>query len=106
MKEMNILYISVFLPLIVGFLMLFLPNNIKSVSRALTFIISVVTFVLGIKIFTGGESDYILPILQLGESLGGLELELILTVKPLGAFILMFAMGFGLLITLYSLKSL
>lgn len=105
MKEMNILYISVFMPLIVGFLMLFLPNNIKSVSRALTFIISVVTFVLGIKIFTGGESDYILPILQLGESLGGLKLELMLTVKPLGAFILMFAMGFGLLITLYSLKS-
>jgi formate hydrogenlyase subunit 3/multisubunit Na+/H+ antiporter MnhD subunit len=102
---MNILYISVFLPLIVGFLMLFLPNKIKSVSRALTFIISAVAFVLGIKIFTGGESDYILPILQLGESLGGLELELMLTVKPLGAFILMFAMGFGLLITLYSLKS-
>ena len=105
MKEMNILSISVFLPLIVGFLMLFLPNNIKSVSRALTFIISAVTFALGIKIFTGGESDYILPILQLGESLGGLDLELILKVKPLGAFILMFAMGFGLLITLYSLKS-
>ena len=105
MKEMNILSISVFLPLIVGFLMLFLPNNIKSVSRALTFIISAVTFVLGVKIFTVGESDYILPILQLGESLGGLDLELILKVKPLGAFILMFAMGFGLLITLYSLKS-
>ncbi len=105
MKEMNILYISVFLPLIVGFLMLFLPNKIKSVSRALTFIISVVTFVLGIKIFTGGESDYILPILQLGEYFGGFELELMLRVKPLGAFILMFAMGFGLLITLYSLKS-
>lgn len=105
MEGMNILFVSVFLPLIVGFILLFLPNKLKSVSRALTFIISVVALVLGIKIFTGGESDYILPILQLGEDLGGFELELILSVKPLGAFILMFAMGFGLLITLYSLKS-
>ena len=105
MKEMNILFVSVFLPLIAGFILLFLPNKLKSVSRALTFIISVVAFVLGIKIFTGGESEYILSILQLGEDFGGFELELILSVKPLGAFILMFAMGFGLLITLYSLKS-
>jgi formate hydrogenlyase subunit 3/multisubunit Na+/H+ antiporter MnhD subunit len=102
---MNILYVSVFLPLFVGFILLFMPNKLKSVSKPLTFIISVVTFVLGIKIFTGGESGYILPILQLGENLGGFELDLILRVKPLGAFILMFAMGFGLLITLYSIKS-
>ena len=105
MKEMNILYVSVFLPLIAGFVLLFLPNKLKSVSRALTFIVSVVAFVLGIKIFTGGESEYILPILRLGENLGGFGLELILRATPLGAFILMFAMGFGFLITLYSLKS-
>jgi len=113
--EINILCIPVFLPLIVGFVLLFLPNRLKSVSRALAFIISIVTFVLGIKIFTGGESaftplealkekaltGFTWPILQLDS----LELNLMLSVKPLGAFILMFAMGFGLLITLYSLKS-
>ena len=37
--------------------------------------------------------------------IGDLSLDLLLTVKPLGAFMLLFAMGFGLLITLYSLKS-
>lgn len=102
---MNFLNICVFLPLIVGFMLLFLPNSLKSVSRALTFLISIITFILGIKIFTDGSGDFILPVLKLGESLGGLELELMLSVKPLGAFILMFAMGFGLLITVYSFKT-
>ena len=60
---------------------------------------------LGIAIFTGGKSEYAWSILHLGEQLGGLELVLMLSVNPLGAFMLMFAMGFGLLITLYSLRS-
>jgi formate hydrogenlyase subunit 3/multisubunit Na+/H+ antiporter MnhD subunit len=102
---MNILFVSVFLPLIVGFVLLFLPNQLQSVSKALTLLISIFSFILGIKIFTGGEAEYILPILQLGEHFGGFELELILRARPLGTFILMFAMGFGVLITLYSLKS-
>jgi formate hydrogenlyase subunit 3/multisubunit Na+/H+ antiporter MnhD subunit len=56
-------------------------------------------------IFRSGGSDYTWSVLQLPERLGGLELKLMLSVTPLGAFILMFAMGFGLLRTLYSLKS-
>ena len=99
--EMNILCIPIFLPLVVGFVLLFLPNKFKSVSRALTFIISAVTFVLSIRIFTGGESSFAWPILQLGN----VNLELLLSTTPLGNFVLLFAMGFGLLITLYSLKS-
>lgn len=99
--EINILCISVFLPLIVGFVLLFLPNKLKSTSRALTLIISAITFILGIKIFTGGASSYNQPILQLGD----VNLELLLSVTSLGKFMLLFAMGFGLLITLYSLKS-
>ena len=99
--EINILPVPVFFPLIVGFVLLFLPNTIKSVSRALTLIISVLTFVLGIQIFAQGEAEYTWSILQIGE----VQLDLLLSVTPLGGFILMFAMGFGLLITLYSLKS-
>jgi formate hydrogenlyase subunit 3/multisubunit Na+/H+ antiporter MnhD subunit len=98
---MNILCATVFLPMIVGFVLLFLPNKLKSVSRALTLIISIIAFILGIMIFVSGASDYTWSILQLD----GLELNLLLSAKPLGTFILMFAMGFGLLITLYSLKS-
>jgi len=99
--EMNILCIPVFLPLVVGFVLLFLPNKFKSVSRALAFIISAVTFVLSIRIFTGAEISFAWPILQLEN----VNLELLLNVTPLGKFVLLFAMGFGLLITLYSLKS-
>ena len=99
--EINILSISVFLPLIVGFVLLFLPNKLKSTSRALTLIISVITFILGIKIFTGGESGFTWRILQLGN----VNLDLLLSTTPLGKFVLLFAMGFGLLITIYSLKS-
>jgi len=99
--EEVILCIPVFLPLIVGFVLLFLPNKLKSASRALTLIISVITFILGIKIFIGVGSAFTWRILELDN----VSLELLLNVTPLGKFVLLFAMGFGLLITLYSLKS-
>jgi len=99
--EINILRIPVFLPLIVGFVLLFLPKKLNSFSKTLTLIISGLTFILGIMIFTGGASAYTWSILQLE----GVSLDLLLSVTPLGKFVLLFAMGFGLLITLYSLKS-
>ena len=91
------LLIPVFLPLIAGFVLLFLPNKIKFLSRALTLIISGLVLALAIRIFTLGQADYAFPILEIG----GLKLDLLLSAKPLGSFILMFACGFGLLITLY-----
>ena len=97
----SILLIPIFLPLIAGFVLLFLPSKIRSLSKALTLIISGLTFALAIRIFTLGQSNYAWSVLETG----GLKLDLLLSAKPLGAFILMFAMGFGLLITLYSLKS-
>ncbi|MBN2183104.1 MAG: hypothetical protein JW715_14425 [Sedimentisphaerales bacterium] len=99
--EKSILCIPVFLPLIIGFVMLLLPNRLSSLFRVLTLIISVITFVLGIIIFTSGGTNVTWSIVQLGE----IKLELLLTATPLGNFMLLFAMGFGLLITLYSLKS-
>jgi formate hydrogenlyase subunit 3/multisubunit Na+/H+ antiporter MnhD subunit len=95
------LLILVFLPLIAGFVMLFLPNRLRLLSKALTLIISAFVFVKSIQIFNLGQLDYAWSILQIGN----LKLDLLLSATPLGAFILMFAMGFGLLITLYSLKS-
>jgi formate hydrogenlyase subunit 3/multisubunit Na+/H+ antiporter MnhD subunit len=97
----NILPYIVFLPLIAGFVLLFLPNKARSLFKALTLIISVITFVLSIRIFTLGQSDYAWPVFQIDS----LQLDLLLSAKPLACFMLMFAMGFGLLITLYSLKS-
>lgn len=99
--ETSILCIPVFLPLIIGFVIMLLPNRLSALFRALTLIISAVTFVLGIMIFRNGGADTIWPVLQLD----GLELVLMLRVTALGKFMLLFAMGFGLLITLYSFKS-
>ena len=97
----NILTVTVFLPLVTGFVLLFLPNKAGLLSKALALIISAVTFVLAIRIFVLGRIDWAWSILKMGD----IELELLLSARPLGAFILIFAMGFGLLITLYSLKT-
>ena len=99
--ETSILCIPVFLPLVIGFVLMFLPNKLSLMFRALTLIISIIVFVLAISIFVSGGNNTNWSILQLGE----IELVLLLTVTSLGKFMLLFAMGFGLLITLYSFRS-
>ncbi len=99
--EINILTVPVFLPLIAGFVMLFLPGRMRYLSAGAALVISAVTFVLAIRIFNLGPASYGWAILQIGD----VSLDLLLRVTPLAAFVLLFAMGFGLLITLYSLKS-
>ena len=97
----NTLLVPVFLPMVVGFVLLFLPNKLRPLARLLTLIISVFVLVKSIQIFKLGQLNYAWSILQIGD----LSLDLLLRTTPLGAFILMFSCGFGLLITLYSLKS-
>ncbi len=100
--ETNILSISVFLPLVIGFVILLLPNKFSYLFRGLTLIISIVTFILGIIIYKStGDTSVSWSILEMGD----VKLELLLTATKLGKFMLLFATGFGLLITLYSLKS-
>ena len=101
MYDYDLVNLTIFLPLVVGFVLLFLPNRIKFVSKVLALLISGLTFVLAIRIFTIERYYDSFPVLYIGE----LRLDLLLHVTPLGKFILMFAMGFGLLITLYSLRS-
>jgi len=97
----RILLYPVFLPLAVGFAVLFLPRWGKPLFKLVTTVVSIVAFVFSIRIFQLEKAVYDWPILALGE----FRLDLLLTATPLGSFILMFAMGFGVLITLYSLKS-
>jgi len=104
--EINVLLFIVFLPLIIGFVLLFLPNRFNLFSRGISLIVSVVTFALGIKIFMLVRANvydvsFAWSMLQIDD----FRLDLLLNATALSAFILMFAMGFGLLITLYSLKS-
>ena len=97
----KILLITVLLPLAAGFIALFLPNKTKSLTKSITLIISIVTFVLAIRIFRSEQLSYAWSVFQIS----GLNLDLLLTTTALSKFILLFAMGFGLLITLYSLRS-
>ena len=97
------LAVPVLLPLIIGFIMLFLPSRFSALFKALTLILSILTFILAIVIFSSGESQFSWSILTLAQ--GEFNLALLLRVTSLGKFILLFAMGFGFLITLYSLKA-
>jgi len=100
--DTHILSILLFLPLIAGFVILLLPNQLKSLSKAATLMISAVAFILACRLFVmTGPPLVHWRILQLEH----LELSLLLNVTALNRFILPFAMGFGLLITVYSLKS-
>lgn len=97
----KILLYPVFVPLAVGFVLLFLPRGLRFLSKTATLILSIATFVLAMRIFRLDEASYAWSILALGE----FQLDLLLSAQPLGSFMLLFAMGFGVLITLYSLAS-
>ena len=83
--------------------MLFLPNKLSVLFRGLTLVVSAATLVLAIIIFTSGGSEFSWSVLTLAA--GRFNLSLLLKVTTLGKFILLFAMGFGFLITLYSLRA-
>jgi formate hydrogenlyase subunit 3/multisubunit Na+/H+ antiporter MnhD subunit len=97
----RILLYPVFLPLAVGFILLFLPRRVKPLFQLMTTVVAVAAFVLAIQIFRLEKATYNWPLLALGE----FRLDLLLAATPLGSFILIFAMGFGVLITVYSLRS-
>jgi formate hydrogenlyase subunit 3/multisubunit Na+/H+ antiporter MnhD subunit len=97
----NRLFITVFLPLAVGFVMLFLPGRWRLLSQFMAIVICGLAFVLSILIFRFGPSSYE----GFAFEIAGIDVTLSFVAEPLNKFILLFAMGFGVLITLYSLKS-
>ena len=96
----KLLLIEIFLPLAAGFVMLFLPNKMRGLSKVVTLVICLAAFYVSVQIFTSGPLRYAAAIFQLDN----LKLDLLLRATPLSGFILIFAMGFGVMITLYSLK--
>ena len=97
----NRLFVTVFLPLAVGFVMLFLPGRWRFLSQLLAIVVCGLAFVLSILIFRVGPAGYE----GYAFNLAGIDLTLTFAAEPLNKFILVFAMGFGVLITLYSLKA-
>jgi formate hydrogenlyase subunit 3/multisubunit Na+/H+ antiporter MnhD subunit len=97
----NSLSVLVFLPLISGFILLFLPSRLGYFSKILAFFISVYAFILSIRIYRFESDNFGWSLVQIGD----FKLDLVLSATPLGKFMLPFAAGFALLITLYSIKS-
>ncbi|MBN1805511.1 MAG: hypothetical protein JW837_09685 [Sedimentisphaerales bacterium] len=93
--------IVILLPLIAGFVLLFLPKQLRALSKTATLIISAIALFLAIDIFRTTPEDYSFSILNLSS----FSINLTLAAKPLGTLILMAACGFGFLIALYSLKT-
>ncbi len=99
----GLLLYPVFGPLAIGFVLLFLPRRARGLFKLVTLIVSVAALVLAIRIFSlGSGARYEWQLLEIG---GFRLLDVLLATTALGSFILMFAMGFGVLITLYSLRS-
>ncbi|MHC5074573.1 MAG: hypothetical protein ACYTFE_07090, partial [Planctomycetota bacterium] len=101
----KILLYPIFVPIVVGFLMLFLPSRLRLLSKAVTLVISVALLLLSLNIFTSTTSQPSLTFTYSILQIENFNLDLVLNAQSLGSFILVFAALFGLLITIYSLKS-
>jgi len=98
---LNPLLLPVFFPLVVGFGLLFLPTKMRASAKIIALVVSISALIAAVRIFTMGWLECVMPILRVGN----LKLDLLLVTTPLSKFVLLFATGFGVLITLYSLKS-
>jgi len=94
----NLLLVPVFLPIAVGVLVFFIPKMVKGVREAISLLTAAIAFVVVFLIFRMEESHLFISIIEIGD----FNLHLDLLSAPLASFILLFATGFGLLISLFS----
>ncbi|MBL7215807.1 MAG: hypothetical protein ISS71_09035 [Phycisphaerae bacterium] len=97
----KILLMPIFVPLAVGFVLLFTPAKWKLLHKGCGLIFSVFAFLVAVKLYTIGEIVFDQSILDIWQ----VKLNLLLETNQLNTFILLFAMGFGLLISIYSMKN-
>ena len=97
----KMLLMPIFVPLAVGFVLLFTPAKWKLLHKGCGLLFSVFAFLLAVKIYRAGEIALDLPILDLWQ----VKLNMLLATTHLNTFILLFAMGFGLLISIYAMKN-
>ena len=97
----KLLLMLIFVPLVAGFILLFTPAKWKLLHRGCGLIISAFAFLAAIKLYTAGIIVFDQPVLDIWQ----VKLNLLLETNQLNTFILLFAMGFGLLISIYSLKN-
>ncbi len=98
------LLIPVFVPLVAGFVLLFIPTRIlmaRLLGSVCCMAIAMFTVLAAFSILLKGQGQFAWTILDME----GIDLRLLLRVNALRAFILMFATVFGLLIALYSFSA-
>jgi formate hydrogenlyase subunit 3/multisubunit Na+/H+ antiporter MnhD subunit len=98
-NSVNLLLVPVALPLAVGVFTFILPRKDRWFRGILTLLTAAVVFASAIWIFIQKDLELRFPLFTIGRFL----LSFDLAVKPLSSFILIFATGFALLISLYSL---
>lgn len=96
----DLLIIPVVVPMLAGFLLLFLPARFRFTHGAVALLLSAGVFAFAVALFCGDDCSFFLPILNLG----GMELDLALRATALGVFFFLFAALFGFLITLYAVR--
>jgi len=94
----NLLY-PVFVPIIIGLIILFLPQRLRPLHGALALLATLFTFIGSLKIFLSPKLSYQLFTLKLGR----VKLPFELLSYHFGAFMALFVGLFGLLLALYSL---
>ncbi|MBU1260758.1 MAG: hypothetical protein KJ757_02040 [Planctomycetes bacterium] len=97
----ELLPIIVFVPLVLGFILLFLPRALRRFSAALTLLITALVLLGAINIFQVKTLNYSVPIFNLQQ----INFDLLLRATPLSAFMILFAAGFTFLVAIYSVKS-
>lgn len=100
-----ILLIPVFVPLVVGFILLFIPSKTlttRLLGCVCTLAVAMFTLLVAFSILLKGQASYAWASVPL---VGDLNLALLLRADPLRTFILIFVAVFGLLIGLYSFSA-
>ena len=94
----ELLALPVLLPLAAAILIFILPRRLPWVREALTLLAASAAFLAAWRIFRVSPEPLRMPLL----SLAGFSLALELAATPLASFILLFATGYGVLLSLYS----
>ncbi|HEV58773.1 MAG TPA: hypothetical protein ENN87_14965 [Phycisphaerales bacterium] len=95
-----ILPIWVFVPVVAGFGLLFVPAALRPLHKTLALVISLLGCIAALALYRVGSAtwEWAIPVEPFA-------LDLLFVTTPLNRFILLFAMGFGLAVVLYSLRT-
>ena len=94
----ELLAMPLLLPLAAAILIFILPRRVPWVREVLTLLAAAVAFAAALRIFLIRPEPLRMPLIDLA----GFSLSLELVATPLASFILLFAMGYGVLLSLYS----